>query len=63
MILEPETTWGAIQEILDNMDEPLKGPTNFFAMTREEIMSFPPDQLVFQDDDDDEDEDFNVSTD
>lgn len=62
MIIEPGTTWGDIQEILDNMDEPLKGPTNFFSMTREEIMAFPPGQEVFPEDED-EDEDLDVPTD
>ena len=47
MIIDPETTWGDIQESLDNWDEPLQGSTNFFEMTREQIMSYPPDELVF----------------
>lgn len=62
MILAPGTTWGDLQSILDNTGAPLHGPTNYFEMTREEIMSFPPDQLIFPDDDedwDDEDEDWD----
>lgn len=59
MILAPGTTWGDIQSAIDNTDEPVNGPTNYFELTREEIMSYPPDQLVFPDDADDwEEEDY-----
>lgn len=59
MIIDPDTTWGDIQEILDNSDAPLTGPTDFFGLTRKDIMSMPSDGLVY----DDTEEDDNVSTD
>lgn len=58
MMLIPGTTWGDIQDILDNMEEPLQGPTNFFGLTRDEIMAYPPEEEVFPIPDEEYEEDY-----